>query len=140
MTTGIDLILADHRYVETLFKEFEALGSAGGLAAGQIFNELTAHDEVEQHALYPLATAVLDDDDPITSSLEAHTHIKVLIENARSLEGAPLADVMAVLRDAVQAHVTDEEASLLPALEGAATPEQLDGLASRIEAVKQRVG
>jgi hemerythrin superfamily protein len=140
MPTGIELILADHRYVDELFAEFETLGSAAGPVAGQIFNELTAHDEVEQHALYPLASAVLDDEELMARSLEAHTQAKVLMERARALEGAPLVDVMTQLRDAVQAHVADEESALLPALKKAATPQQLDGLGSRIDAIKQRVG
>ncbi len=139
MPTGIELILADHRQVDALFAQLDA-GTADPSVAGQIFCELTAHDEVEQHALYPLVAAVLDDDDLLGRSLLAHSEVKTLIEKARSLEGAPLADLMALLRDAVQTHVADEEKSLLPALEKKATAVQLEGLASRIEAIKQRVG
>ena len=140
MPSGIDLILADHRHVEDLFARFDKGPADDPSIPGQIFGELTAHDEVEQHALYPLTAAVLDDDTLLERSLLAHTEVKVLIERARALEGAPLASAMETLRDAVQAHVADEEQALLPALEKKATAGQLDGLASRIESIKQRVG
>ena len=47
---------------------------------------------------------------------------------------------MAMLHAAVADHVEDEEANLLPALQAAATPAQLEGLAARWEQIKQRVG
>ncbi len=140
MPTGIELILADHRHVGALFTQLDAATPADPSIAGQVFSELIAHDEVEQHALYPLVAAVLDDDDLLSRSLRAHSEVKTLMEKARSLEGAPLTAMMALLRDAVQTHVADEEKSLLPALKTKATAAQLEGLASRIEAIKQRVG
>ena len=57
-----------------------------------------------------------------------------------ALEGPPLVEAVKVLQASVTDHVADEEADLLPRLAEAATPEQLDGLAARIEQVKQRVG
>ena len=45
-----------------------------------------------------------------------------------------------MLRALVADHVADEENVMLPALATQATPEQLDGLGSRILQIKQRVG
>lgn len=141
MLTGIDLIIADHRRVDELFATLdEGEPIMAAIAAGQIFDELTMHDDAEQHALYPLALHVLGDDDLIGRALLAHSKVKMLIEHARALEGAPLLDALKLLRTAVEEHVAEEESTLLPALQDAATPAQLDELASKIEAIKQRVG
>jgi hypothetical protein len=55
--------------------------------------------------------------------------VKKLIDHAKNVEGAALVDVMALLQIAVETHVADEEKNLLPKLQAAATPAQLDGLA-----------
>jgi hypothetical protein len=138
VTTGIDLVLKDHRRVEVLFEQFEATGDTTLL--GQIFDALAAHDDVEQHALYPLARAVLADEELLDSALLAHSLVKLLIDQARAQEGAPLVAAARALQLAVEEHVASEERHLLPALGERATAAQLDGLAARIEQIKQRVG
>lgn len=137
MITGIDLIEADHRRVEELFELYEREKQA--VVAAQIFAELAAHDDAETGALYPLASALLGPE-AIDDALLAHAGVKMLIERARSLEGAAFDQAITVLREAVVAHVADEEKALLPKLAKAADAAQLAGLAARIEQVKQRVG
>jgi hypothetical protein len=66
--------------------------------------------------------------------------VKKQIDLLMGLEGAPLTEAFAELRALVQAHVADEERNLLPKLASSATPQQLEGLAARIEQAKQRVG
>ena len=61
VTTGIDLILADHRRVDELFTEFDASHDPDVL--GRILEMLTDHDQAEHAALYPLARHVLGDDE-----------------------------------------------------------------------------
>jgi len=58
----------------------------------------------------------------------------------RSLEGPPLIEAVKQLKKLVTAHANEEETKLLPAVADKATAAQLDGLAARIEQVKQRVG
>ena len=137
MTTGIDLIEADHRRVEALFAQYERDRQA--LIAGQIFAELTAHDDAESGALYPLVAQLLGEE-MADDALLAHATVKMLIERARSLEGGGLDEAMQLLHEQVTAHVADEEQSLLPQLREAADDAQLAGLAARIEQIKQRVG
>lgn len=137
MTTGIDLILQDHRRVEARFAAFSA-GDAS--AVGQIFDMLSAHDDAEQSALYPLMEAVGVPPAALRDAHLAHTRIKALLDHARQQEGPALVADVAALQQAVQRHVQQEERTLLPALAERATPAQLDGLAARIHQVKQRVG
>jgi hypothetical protein len=138
VATGIDLILADHRLVDGLFAEYQRTGDPS--VVGQIFDALTMHDEAEAHALYPLARAVLDEAALVDRAYLEHSELKMLIEHARALEGAPLAASMEKIQQTVEAHVAEEEKGMLPALGKKATPAQLDGLAARIEQIKQRVG
>jgi len=137
MPNGIDLIVADHRQVDELFAELDTKGSAA--CAAQIMDLLTAHDEAEQHALYPLARLQLGAD-AVDGALLAHSRVKMLLEQARASEGPQLVLVLDELREAVKEHVADEEGRLLPALAAACTPIQLDDLGARIEQVKLRVG
>jgi hemerythrin superfamily protein len=138
MPNGIDLILADHELVASLFDEFEASGDAGLI--GQVIDQLAAHDDAEQQALYPLAAIVLNDAALLDRSLVAHAAVKRQIDHLKHQEGPPFVEAAAVLRALVEEHVADEEKNLLPALQKAATERQLDELGGRILQVKQRVG
>ena len=138
MPNGIDLILADHELVASLFDEFGCTGDAS--LVGQIIDQLAGHDDAEHGALYPLAAIVLDDADLLDRSLAAHATVKQQIDHLRAQEGPPFVDAVAVLRALVADHVADEEKTLLPALREAATDRQLDELGGRILQAKQRVG
>ena len=138
MPTGTDLIRADHERVSTLFDEF--METHDPSLVGQIVDALTAHDQAEHAALYPLAGATLGDAELLRDFEVAHMMVKRQIDELRSKEGAALLEAVETLRTLVTEHVQDEEQKLLPALEQAATPDQLQGLAARIEQNKQRVG
>jgi len=137
MITGIDLILADHRRVDALFAELG--GPDDGPIIGMILDALTAHDQAEQAALYPLTVKLLGSEIVQRSEL-AHSRVKKTMDDIRQLEGAPLQTAVEALRALVNEHVQDEETNLLPALGDAASPAELDGLAARIEQNKQRLG
>ena len=138
MPNGIDLILADHQVVTSLFEAFESTGEA--VYIGQIIDQLAAHDDAEQQALYPLAAIVLEDADLLDRSLDAHRALKVQIDHLLAQEGEPFVEEASVLRALVDDHVAVEEKRLLPALREAATDRQLDELGGRILQAKQRVG
>jgi hemerythrin superfamily protein len=138
MPNGIDLILEDHRYVEQLFADVGDTRDAG--AIGQILDALTAHDDAEHAALYPLAGEVLGDAELIMSMDAAHSAIKKQMEHLRALEGPVLVEELKRLQSLVEQHVSDEENQLFPALGDRATPAQLEWLGARILDTKQRVG
>ena len=138
MPNGIDLILADHRRVEALFASFAESGD--GTIIGQVIDALSAHDDAEHAALYPLAGHVLGGAAAIEQWAQAHSAVKKQIDYLKALEGPPLVAAFETLRLLVQEHVADEEKNLLPALGEKATPQQLDGLGARILQAKQRGG
>jgi hemerythrin superfamily protein len=135
---GIDLVLADHRRVDALFDRFADTTDA--TVVGEIVDALTAHDQAEQAALYPLLGSVLGDEQLVERASQAHSLVKQCIERLMGLEGPALVDAVRTLQQAVADHVQDEETNLLPALAEAAEPGHLDGLAVRFELAKQRVG
>ena len=141
MPDGIDLILADHRYVDELFAAFAA--DPQGAIVGKVVDALTAHDDAEHGALYPFTEAVLGDAAAakvLDRAGLAHSAVKKQIDQLKFLEGQPMVDAFAELQRLVQEHVKDEEKNLLPALREAATSAQLDVLASRLLQAKQRGG
>ena len=138
MPNGIDLILADHRLVDELFERFE--DQPDGNVVGVVLDSLSAHDDVEHGALYPLAETILADADLLVRCTAAHAAVKKQIDMVKQLEGTPLVDAFRALRVLVTEHVGDEETNLLPALAERATPQQLEGLGARILQIKQRVG
>ncbi len=138
MPSGIDLILADHRRVEALFATFAESGD--GTIIGQVVDLLSAHDDAEQAALYPVAGHVLGDAALMERAAQAHSAVKKEIDHLKTQEGAPLVEAFETLRRLVQQHVEDEEKNLLPALRDQATPQQLDALGARILQAKQRGG
>jgi hemerythrin superfamily protein len=138
MTTGIDLIIADHERMNDLFAEFEQTRDPD--LVGRILELLTDHDQAEHATLYPLAQRLLDDQELIERSMVAHSAVKMTIDHLRQLEGEALVTAVGVLQGLVQTHAKDEETNLLPALAERATAAQLDGLGTRFEQAKQRVG
>ena len=135
---AIELVLRDHRTVEALFEAFDA--APDGTVVGQIVGELTAHDDAEQAALYPLALEVVDDAALLDRALLDHSKVKMLIDQLRQTEGDALVAAVSALRTAVTEHVELEESTLLPAIESAATAVQLEWLAGAWLRAKQRVG
>ncbi len=138
MPNGIDLILADHRAVDDLFARYDE--TADATIIGQVIDALSAHDDAEHAALYPLAGAVIGDLELIERSAWAHSAVKQQIDHMKAQEGPPLVGAFTVLRRLVEDHVEDEEANLLPALGDKATAAQLDTLGARILQAKQRGG
>ena len=138
MSDGIELLLADHRRVDALFAAFAETNDA--TVIGEILDALSAHDQAEHAALYPLVGDVLGDADLVERAAREHSVIKQSIEHLTALEGPALVAAVDGLHSFVAAHVQEEEQEILPALRSAATPGQLDQLAARIEQNKQRVG
>jgi hemerythrin superfamily protein len=138
MPDGIDLILADHRTVDDLFAEFDSTREA--TVIGQVIDALRAHDDAEQAALYPLAAELLGDAKLLERSGRAHAAVKQHIDHLKAQEGPSLTVAFATLRELVEDHVADEEKHLLPALQEAASQQQLDELGARILQAKQRGG
>jgi hemerythrin superfamily protein len=120
---AIELLVADHKRVKSLFKEFASLREKGGDTddtrselVQRICRELKVHTAIEEEIFYPAVRAKLDDEDLMDEALVEHAGAKDLIEQ---LEGmAPEDDLydakVTVLGEQIDHHVKEEEGEMFP--------------------------
>ena len=121
---AIQLLKKDHREVETLFKEFEALED-NAEAAEQVIEtactELKVHDKIETEIFYPAvreAARQEEMEDLLDEAEVEHDTVRELIEK---LEGMDPTDEkrhahFTVLTEYVKHHVKEEEKQMFPKL------------------------
>jgi hemerythrin superfamily protein len=122
--SAIELLMGDHRQVETLFVDFEAADDDERDAIAQsICQALTIHAQIEEEILYPAAKAAFEeeedgDKDLVNEAQVEHASAKDLIAQ---IEGLTTEDEMfnatvKVLSEYIKHHVTEEEKELFPSL------------------------
>lgn len=130
---AIDLITADHRWVDTLFESLVSETSPDGRTTikEHIVMSLSRHAAAEEQLLYPLARRRLGDGAPLVdTALDEHQALKEALQvwdKMSAVDGEFLAQAERV-QSLVQEHVEQEEGVLLPKLAAAATAEELTEL------------
>lgn len=124
---AIELLKADHRKVEKLFKEYDQLVEAEGsynekeALAATICAELTMHAQVEEEIFYPAARDILDEEDLVDEAVVEHASAKDLI--AQLADMSPDDDLydakVKVLGELIEHHVEEEEDEMFPKLKKA---------------------
>ena len=119
---AIELLKADHRKVEKLFKEYEKLVEDEGsynekeALATTICAELTMHTQVEEEIFYPAARDILDEEDLVDEAVVEHASAKDLI--AQLADMSPDDDLydakVKVLGELIEHHVEEEEDEMFP--------------------------
>jgi hemerythrin superfamily protein len=135
-----DLLDADHKKVQKMFKDYEELtNSRARSAAGkkmelarQICMELTVHTQIEEEIFYPACREAIKDTDLLDEATVEHQSAKELIGQ---LEQAGEADDMfdakvKVLGEYVNHHIKEERSELFPKARAA---RKLDLVAMRDE-------
>ncbi len=126
-TDAIELLMADHRNVEKLFKQYEKLAEDEGsynekeVLAATICAELAIHAQVEEEIFYPAARDILDEEDLIDEAVVEHASVKDLI--AQLADMSPDDDLydakVKVLSELIEHHVEEEEDEMFPKLKKA---------------------
>lgn len=126
-TDAIDLLTADHRKVEKLFKAYDKLVEDEGsynekeALAATICAELTIHVQIEEEIFYPAARDVLDDEELIDEAIVEHASAKDLISQLADM--SPDDDLydakIKVLSELIEHHVEEEEGEMFPKLKKA---------------------
>ncbi|MBB3724460.1 hemerythrin domain-containing protein [Nonomuraea dietziae] len=140
----IDVLTHDHREVEEMFTELEQLGTADverrQKLTEKVIIELVRHSVAEEAYLYPAVRDILPDGDKLADrELAEHAQAEETMKQLeRTDAGEPghaelLARLMAEIRD----HIAEEEGDLFLRLRSAASPEQLDELGRKVEAIKK---
>jgi len=119
---AIELLMADHKEVKAMFKQFESLKQQDNAdddkaeLVGRICAALTIHATVEEEIFYPAVREAIDDEDLMDEADVEHASAKDLI--AQLEEGSPSDDhydaKVTVLGEMIDHHVKEEEGEMFP--------------------------
>lgn len=139
----IDILVTDHREVETIFTELET-GTGDPdhrkRLTDVVIAELVRHSVAEEMYLYPTAKRVLPDGEQLSEhEIGEHAEAEKLMNRIDGLDATdPEFDpAVARLIEAVRHHVHEEESDLFPRLRQACTPDDLLQLGRKVDAAKR---
>jgi hemerythrin superfamily protein len=142
---AVQLLSADHKTVDGLFKRYEKLCKSDGgegektELAAQICALLTVHATIEEELVYPAARGAIEEQDLLDEAEVEHATAKDLIaqiEDASSDDDLYDAKVV-VLGEYIRHHVKEEEGELFPKLKKAKL--DLVALGAKLQARKQQL-
>ena len=148
---AIALLKQDHKTVDALFKQFEALGDRAvkqkEKIVQKVIRELAIHAAVEEMLFYPAirAAAKLNEsrqaeaaDDLVLESLEEHHIVKWTLSELEKMkpEDERYGAKMEVLMESVRHHVEEEEQDLFPKVQKL-LKNQLEDLGERMAQAKK---
>lgn len=148
---AIALLKQDHKTVEGLFKQFEALGDRAvkqkQKIVAKIIRELAVHSAIEEMLFYPAVRAAAAEaetkasdaaDDLVLESLEEHHIVKWTLSELEKMnpEDERYDAKMQVLMESVRHHVGEEEEDLFPKCRRM-MKDVLEDLGTRMEKAKK---
>jgi hemerythrin superfamily protein len=140
-----ELIRADHRKVEKLFSEYEALegqSSERVSLAQQICRELDIHAQIEEELFYPAVQTSLqrEGEQLVSEAIKEHQTIKDLVAQLKGMTSDEVSrdSTMQQLKQCVTHHVQEEEKEMLPKAEELLR-DQLELLGSQMQHRKQQL-
>ena len=142
------MIKTDHNEVKALFKEYESLDADEAIGrhnlATKIMEGLVKHDEAEEQTLYATLKERLSDTDDRVKVLEGYEEHAMASDLIKKLKKLPSADEdftakFAVLHEAVEHHIKDEEGKIHKVAREVLERDELDQLGSRFQEAKKRV-
>jgi hemerythrin superfamily protein len=139
-----DVLMVEHRDVEALFEQLEALCADSPDQAGDLFTVLEemllVHAKAEQAVLYPRLAQIRELSDKMLEARAEHEAVEMLIgqlRNAAPNDGEWLAR-LTVLKENVQHHVREEENEVFPKARDAIDEKEQKRLAASYLASKSR--
>jgi len=118
---AIDLLIADHKTVQQLFKKFESLkegddNDAKGALVTEICTQLMVHAQIEEEIFYPAVREAVNDQDLMDEAEVEHAGAKDLIAELQDAEpGDDLYDAkVTVLGENIDHHVKEEQDEMFP--------------------------
>ncbi len=135
-------LTTDHREVEELFAQIEALPSGDPQRkelVSDVTRELIRHAIAEEAYVYPEVRKVLPDGDTIADhELSEHSEAERTMKDLEKLDADdPQFDpLVSNLIGTIRHHIQDEETDLFPRLAGAVTQERLEKLGDQVRTAK----
>lgn len=120
----IDLLISQHKEVETLFSTYE---NGDHSVANTIVQKLELHTKIEETLVYPAIREYVDGgDEMIDHAVEEHNTVKELLERFKNeVDNERL---LGEIKTDVLHHVQEEETRVFPDLEEACSVGYLDKL------------
>ena len=142
---AVSLLESDHRAVDQLFREYEALPRTAGASARRepverMIRELSVHTAIEEQVLYPTVGREV----PGGAAMEAearreHQEAKETLRRLDRMEpnGQDFDSAVKDLIEEVRHHVEEEEGEMFPKLRMALTQDRLTTLGARMQEAKR---
>src|SRR4029078_4124025 len=119
---AIELLMADHKEVKAMFKQFESLKQQDNAdddkaeLCGRICAALTIHATVEEEIFYPAVREAIDDEDLMDEADVEHDGAKSLIAQLQAMKpGEDHYDAkVTVLGEYIDHHVQEEHEEMFP--------------------------
>jgi hemerythrin superfamily protein len=113
---AVDLLDADHKLVQKLFLDYQALCDDGGPSeakrqlALKICQDLNVHAQVEEEIFYPRVRAAIDDESLMNEALQEHAQAKKVIARIQGMapSDAGYDDTVMQLFQSIMDHVMEE--------------------------------
>jgi hypothetical protein len=116
---AVSLLMADHRKVEDLFKQYEKAKSDEAKKQAiflQINAELKVHMAIEEEIFYPASRPFVDEQDTVNEAEVEHGSAKALMQQLEAM--SPSDDYydakVKVLSELIEHHVEEEETEYFP--------------------------
>ncbi|MBN9388075.1 MAG: hemerythrin domain-containing protein [Chloroflexi bacterium] len=140
---AIELLLSDHRKVDSIFQQFEKGGNSDEFARlfAQLKEELTVHTQIEEEIFYPAARNNPDTANLVAEAYQEQAEVKNLLGQVESMDntstewGQRMTEIM---RD-VQAHVQMEETEMFPKVRQAFDTTTLEQLGQQLQQRKSEL-
>ncbi|MFI1508905.1 hemerythrin domain-containing protein [Streptomyces sp. NPDC020597] len=139
----IQELTADHREVDELFAQIEALPEGDPRRrelADRLTMELIRHSVAEEEHLYPTVRRYVDGgDDLADKELADHAEVENMLKELEECRpGDGRFDALLLrLKNSVTAHVRDEETRLFPMLADVCSADALEGLGEKVRSAKR---
>jgi hemerythrin-like domain-containing protein len=142
--TVIEVLEHDHREVEHMFAEIEALPTGEhdrlGTLAEQVVTELVRHSVAEEEYLYPAVRKHLPGGDELADhEIAEHAEAEQTMKRVERLEPSDPDFIVQIttLMEQIRHHVQEEEGQLFPALAAACDRSDLEDLGEQVQRAKK---
>lgn len=134
---AVKLLMADHKEVKSLFKQYESLGEKAQTKKKAISNkiilELQVHTQIEEEIFYPTVREATKSEKIkklLNESVEEHHLVKVLLSELKERNSVDeVYDAkMTVLKESVDHHVKEEHEELFPGAKKAIDKNEMEEL------------
>jgi hemerythrin superfamily protein len=139
----VDLLIKDHREVESLFQQLEAGQGKPDhrrQVADVVIAELVRHSVAEEAYVYPAARKALPDGDQVADhEISEHAEAERTMKELEAVDATdPRFDqLLSQLTRIIRHHIEDEESDLFRRLREACSRDELVALAGKVQAAKK---